>query len=94
MPSIKNLECSRCQHTFRRDAADALPQCKGPLYVRYDLQLLRGIAARDAIARDAAKSPWLGMWRYRAVLPDARAGHPRRRLDADASPAAAIPAHF
>jgi threonine synthase len=33
---------------------------------------LRGIAARDAIASDAAKSPWPGMWRYRSVLPDAR----------------------
>ena len=25
---------------------------------------------RDAIAKDAARAPWPGMWRYRAVLPD------------------------
>jgi threonine synthase len=48
------------------------PQCQGSLYVRYDLQPLRGTHARDAIARVAADSPWSGMWRYRSVLPDAR----------------------
>jgi len=29
-----------------------------------------GTAARDAIAVNAATTPWPGMWRYRAVLPD------------------------
>ncbi len=73
MPQIKNLECSRCQATLSAATPQTLcPQCKGALYVRYDLQPLRGIAARDAIAREAATSPWPGMWRYRDVLPDAR----------------------
>jgi threonine synthase len=41
--------------------------------VRYDLQGLRGAAARDAaIARDANKSTWGGMWRYAAVLPEVK----------------------
>jgi len=46
------------------------PQCAGALYVRYDLAALRGIAARDEIARAAAAAPWPGLWRYRSVLPD------------------------
>jgi threonine synthase len=72
MPKIKNLECSRCKENVSAEMPQTLcPKCKGPLYVRYDLQHLRGTAARDAIAPDAAKSPWAGMWRYRAVLPDA-----------------------
>src|SRR5271167_3538766 len=73
MPPINNLECSRCQAALSAAAAQTLcPKCKGSLYVRYDLQPLRGIAARDAIASEAAKSLWPGMWRYRSVLPDAR----------------------
>jgi threonine synthase len=73
MPQIKNLECSRCQATVSAATPQTLcPQCKGALYVRYDLQPLHGISARDAIAREAASSPWSGMWRYRSVLPDAR----------------------
>ena len=73
MPEIKNLECSRCQASISAATPQTLcPHCKGSLYVRYDLQPLRGIAARDTIAREAAGSPWLGMWRYRSVLPDAR----------------------
>jgi threonine synthase len=31
---------------------------------------LRGATSRHAIAAAAAASPWLGMWRYRSVLPD------------------------
>jgi threonine synthase len=71
MPTIKNLECSRCQETLSAETPQTLcPKCKGSLYVRYDLQPLRGAGARDAIAREAANSPWAGMWRYRSVLPD------------------------
>ena len=73
MPEIKHLECSRCHATVSAATPQTVcPQCKGSYYVRYDLQPLRGIAARDGIAREAARSPWSGMWRYRSVLPDAR----------------------
>jgi len=40
------------------------------LYVRYDLSSLRGSDPADAVGQVAAASPWAGMWRYRAVLPD------------------------
>ena len=93
MPEIKNLECSRCQATISAAMPQTLcPKCKGSLYVRYDLQPLHGIAARDAIAREAASCPWAGMWRYRSVLPmfgrlrSAKAGLPCLR-------ASAIPTH-
>ena len=72
MPPIKNLECSRCGKTVSSDTPQTLcPSCAGSLYVRYDYGALRGIASRDAIAREAAASPWLGLWRYKSVLPDA-----------------------
>jgi threonine synthase len=38
--------------------------------VRYDLAPLRGLAARQEIARAAAAKTWTGLWRYRSVLPD------------------------
>jgi threonine synthase len=73
MPTIKNLECSRCKETLSAELPQTLcPKCKGSLYVRYDLKHLHGTTFRDAIARDAAKLPWPGMWRYRSVLPDVR----------------------
>jgi threonine synthase len=71
MPKIEHFECSKCKARIPADGPQTLcPQCAGSLYVRYDLGRLRGTAARDAIATDAARSPWLGMWRYRSVLPD------------------------
>jgi threonine synthase len=71
MPDIKNLECSRCQEALSAEIPRTLcPKCKGSLYVRYDLQHLRGAAARDAaIASVSKKFAWSGMWRYGAVLP-------------------------
>ena len=72
MPKIKNLECSRCKSTLSADTPQTLcPECKGSLYVRYDLKPLHGVASRDAIAAEAARHPWLGMWRYNSVLPSA-----------------------
>jgi len=73
MPSIRNLECSRC-HNFvlAQTPQTVCPDCSGPLYVRYDLRPLRGIATRDKIAQQAALSPWSGMWRYALVLPEAK----------------------
>jgi threonine synthase len=72
MPKIKQFECSRCRETISAEQPRTVcPSCAGALYVRYDLAPLRGVAGREAIARDAAASAWAGMWRYRSVLPDA-----------------------
>jgi threonine synthase len=39
--------------------------------VRYDLAAAKGLATREAIGTTAEDKRWSGMWRYRAVLPDA-----------------------
>jgi threonine synthase len=71
MPTISHFECSRCHANIAADKPQTVcPACAGALYVRYDLSPARGIAARDAVAKNAAKSPWPGMWRYRSVLPE------------------------
>src|SRR5256885_230565 len=71
MPKISHFECSRCKKTVSADKPQTLcPDCAGSLYVRYDLSAARGTARRNAIVTDAASSPWPGMWRYRAVLPE------------------------
>jgi threonine synthase len=71
MPKIKHLECSRCHATVSADEPRTVcPACVGALYVRYDLAAARGMAGREAVARDAAATPWAGMWRYRSVLPE------------------------
>ena len=75
MPPIAYLECSRCHaHTSAATPQTVCPQCAtqpaGSLFVRYDFAHLKGKAANDVIAKDAA-GPWTGMWRYRSVLPDA-----------------------
>ena len=70
MPAIKHLECSRCKATVSAETPQTLcPECKGALYVHYDLNSLRGTGARNAIVQGAANPPWAGMWRYRSVLP-------------------------
>jgi len=72
MAKIDHLECSRCGTTVSADQPRTVcEKCAGSWYVRYDLTPLRGLAQREEIAREAARSPWAGMWRYRAVLPDA-----------------------
>ena len=73
VPPIAKLECSRCHKFVSAQTPQTLcPDCSGSLYVRYDLHPLRGTAARDNIAQQAAASPWSGMWRYSSVLPDAK----------------------
>src|SRR5580704_11998606 len=72
MPKIKTLECSRCKSSLSADTPQTIcPECKGSLYVRYDLKPLHGTASRDEITAEAARHPWLGMWRYKSVLPNA-----------------------
>ena len=71
MPRISHLECSRCRAQLSAEKPQTVcPQCAGALYVRYDLTPLRGVAARQEIARTAESAPWSGLWRYRSVLPD------------------------
>src|SRR5215467_8821425 len=71
MPKISHFECSRCKKTVPADKPQTVcPDCAGSLYVRYDLSSARGTAVRDTIEANATGSSWLGMWRYRAVLPD------------------------
>jgi threonine synthase len=70
MPSIKNLECSRCNSIFSAERPQTLcAKCQGAFYVRYDLRSLQGAATRDAVVSEDPATPWSGMWRYRAVLP-------------------------
>ena len=72
MAPIAHLECSRCGKLASAATPQTVcPACAGTLYVRYDLKPLRGTAKRDEIAKGAAAAPWLGLWRYRAVLPEA-----------------------
>ena len=72
MPQITHFECSRCATTLSSEKPQTIcPKCAGSLYVRYDLAPQRGTAARDSVAKDASTSSWPGMWRYRAVLPNA-----------------------
>ncbi len=80
MPPIAFLECSRCHAHLSADAPQTVcTQCPQPpagsLYVRYDLSHLHGTSPAEVIGRDAARSPWAGMWRYRSVLPDVPTGH-------------------
>jgi len=72
MAQIVSLECSRCNHRISADTPQTVcPLCAGSLYVRYDLDQLKGTVRREDFAARAAASPAsLGMWRYAAVLPD------------------------
>jgi threonine synthase len=75
VPPIGFLECSRCHAHLSADSPQTVcTRCPKPpagsLYVRYDLSHLHGTSAAEVIGRDAAQSPWTGMWRYRSVLPD------------------------
>jgi len=74
MPKIAYLECSRCHSHLSAAAPQTVcTECKdqpaGSLYVRYDLSHLRGTSPA-AVVGETAGSPWSGMWRYRAVLPE------------------------
>jgi threonine synthase len=72
MAKITGFECSRCGAEYTADGPRTVcSSCAGTLYVRYDLQALSGIAAREGISRVAGMKPWAGMWRYQTVLPEA-----------------------
>ena len=73
MPAIAYLECSRCHARLSANTPQTLcTQCPdqpaGALYVRYDLTPLRGSSPSDVVGQ-VGSQPWIGMWRYHAVLP-------------------------
>ncbi len=72
MAKIRCFECSRCKEQFSTDTLlNVCPQCAGCLYASYELTPQYGLNHRKEIAQAAAEVPWAGMWRYRAVLPEA-----------------------
>ena len=67
MARIVSLECSKCGARVSADEPRTIcPQDGGSLYVRYDLESLRGRYTPAMLAGHAAS-----MWRYSEVLPDA-----------------------
>ncbi len=71
MPKISHLECSRCHEKVSAEKPQTVcPQCAGAFYVRYQLNGLHGLAAREQVSKDGAVAGWAGMWRYRSVLPE------------------------
>ncbi len=65
MAKIAYLECTKCgEHISGAQPQTICPKCTGSLYVRFDLQALKGKFTRESLrARPAT------MWRYREVLP-------------------------
>ena len=67
MARVDFLECSKCGRQISADEPRTVcPQDGGSLYVRYELQALRGRFTREMLAGRVAS-----MWRYAEVLPDA-----------------------
>jgi len=67
MAKILHFECSKCGEKLAADLArNVCPKDGGPLYVRYDLAMIRETATRDCVFNGPTT-----MWRYAAVLPDA-----------------------
>jgi threonine synthase len=75
MAKIIGFVCSRCGEKFDSEGPRTVcTNCAGTLYVQYDLQPARGLAQREQVGREENQTPThgsAGMWRYRAVLPDA-----------------------
>jgi threonine synthase len=68
MAKIAFLECSRCGAQLSADQPQTVcPQDGGSLYVRYNLEALRGRFTREKLAGRVST-----MWRYGEVLPDAK----------------------
>jgi threonine synthase len=65
MGKITYLECSKCgQHINAGEPQTICPKDGGSLYVRYDLESLKGKFKRESLTGRPAT-----MWRYREVLP-------------------------
>ncbi len=69
MPDITHFECSRCRLAVSASAPRTIcPSCAGSLYVRYDFSHLIGTLPGEIVGKSTDR-PWMGMWRYDAVLP-------------------------
>ena len=67
MAKIAFLECSKCGSRLSAEAPrTTCPKDGGSLYVRYDLQRLRGRFTREMLGGRVSS-----MWRYAEVLPEA-----------------------
>jgi threonine synthase len=67
LAKILHFECSKCGEKLTANVArNVCPNDGGPLYVRYDLAVVRQSVSRESVS-DGPTS----MWRYSAVLPDA-----------------------
>ncbi|MGH9509556.1 MAG: threonine synthase [Terriglobales bacterium] len=65
MPQIIHFECSRCGEKLSANQLRSVcPKDAGALWVRYDLEPLKGSSPQKVIDANRA-----GMWRYAAVLP-------------------------
>lgn len=65
MAKISYLECTKCgDHLSPEQPQTICPKDGGSLYVRYDLDALKGKFTRDSLRGRPAN-----MWRYREVLP-------------------------
>jgi threonine synthase len=70
---LTHLECTRCASRHDADVPQRLcTACQRPLAARYDLAAVREALGPDPLASWAARSA-TGLWRFREVLPVARA---------------------
>jgi threonine synthase len=64
---VTHLECGLCGRKYPKGVVHNLctaPECRRPLWVRYDLA-----AVKAAVSREALKDRETGLWRYRELLP-------------------------
>jgi len=67
MPHVTHLECSLCAQQFEAARVHNLCSCGGTLFVRYDLNRVKGTWSRDSV-----RSGRTDLWRYLPVLPPRR----------------------
>ncbi len=58
------LKCNECGKRFGNQPLSGCPDCLAPLEIAYDLEAVRGVFTREAIAAGPAN-----IWRYASLLP-------------------------